>query len=94
MTTNDTLEELSSKELHDLAVGRAKHHLDVRFFWRLAEFLPAAETAAGDWKGAQGDVQMLRAHVDDLTESGQGEVAELLRPFYLQYLREHGVHSA
>jgi hypothetical protein len=94
MSTPDTLEALSSKELHDLAVGRAKRHVDVRFFWRLAQVLPLAETAAGDWEGAEADVQMLRAHIDDITESGRGEVAELLRPFYLQYLREHGVHCA
>ena len=29
----------------------------------------------------------MRAHLDDLTDSGRGEVAELLRPFYLDYLR-------
>jgi hypothetical protein len=94
MSTPDTLEALSSKELHDLAVGRAKRHVDVRFFWRLAQFLPLAESAAGDREGAEADMQMLRAHIDDVTESGQGEVAELLRPFYLEYLREHGIHSA
>jgi hypothetical protein len=33
----------------------------------------------------------ISAHVDDLTDSGQGEVAELLRPFYLEYLNKHGV---
>ena len=26
--------------------------------------------------------------LDDLTDAGRGEVAELLRPFYLEYLRE------
>ncbi len=90
----DNLESLTSKELHDLAVARAKRHLDVRFFWRLAQVLPVSEAAAGEWKGAEADMQMLRAHVDDITESGRGEVADLLRPFYLEYLRKHGVHSA
>jgi hypothetical protein len=94
MSTPDTLEALTSKELHDLAVGRAKRHLDIRFFWRLAQVLPLAESAAGDRHAAEADVQMLRAHIDDVTESGEGEVAELLRPFYLEYLREHGVHHA
>ena len=94
MSTPDTLDELSSKELHDLAVGRAKRHLDVRFFYRLAQILPAAEAASGDMEGAESDVMWLRAHIDDLTESGEGEVAESLRPFYLEYLREHGIHSA
>jgi hypothetical protein len=66
----------------------------VRFFWRLAQILPAAEAGAGNAEGAEADIQMLRAHIDDITESGRGEVADLLRPFYLEYLREHGIHAA
>ena len=33
----------------------------------------------------------MRGHLDDLTDSGQGETAEELRPFYLEYLQRHGV---
>jgi len=89
--SDDPLERLSSPELHDLAVDRAKRHLDVKFFWELLKILPAAEAAAGEVDDAAGDVMSLSAHVDDVTDSGRGEVAELLRPFYLQYLHEHGV---
>ena len=35
----------------------------------------------------------MSAHVDDVTESGRGEVAELLRPFYLDYLKRHDVKA-
>jgi hypothetical protein len=35
----------------------------------------------------------MRARLDDITDSGRGEVAELLRPFYLDYLRQHGVKA-
>ena len=87
----DGLERLSSPELHDLAVSRAKRHLDVRFFWRLMKYLPAAEAAAGELDEADNDIQRMSAHVDDVTDAGRGEVAEMLRPFYLEYLREHGV---
>jgi hypothetical protein len=93
MTEPDELESLSSEELHDLAVRRARRHLDAKFFWELMQVLPAAETAAGDFDEAQLDVQRISAHVDDVTESGRGEVAELLRPFYLDYLRRHGVRA-
>ena len=55
------------------------------------EALPVAEAAAGDIDEAEADALTLRAHIDDVTDSGQGEVAELLRPLYLDYLREHGV---
>ena len=33
----------------------------------------------------------LSAHVDDVADAGRGEVADMLRPFYLEYLRKHGV---
>jgi hypothetical protein len=89
--TDDDLDRLSSKELHDLAVSRARRHLDVKFFWELMRTLPAAETAAGDFEGAQDDVMRLSAHVDDVTEAGRADVADMLRPFYLDYLRRHGV---
>jgi hypothetical protein len=87
----DPLERLTSPELHDLAVDRAKRHLDVRFFWNLMKVLPAAEAGAGELEEANNDIQRLSAHVDDVTDAGRGEVADLLRPFYLDYLREHGV---
>jgi hypothetical protein len=90
---DDSLDRLSSAELHDLAVRRARHHLDVRFFWRLMQVLPTAEAAAGEMDEAETDVLRLSAHVDDITESGQGEVADLLRPFYLDYLRRHHVQA-
>ena len=88
---DDALEALSSKELHDLAVGRAKRHLDVRFFYRLMKYLPTAEAAAGEWEEAETDVLRLSAHANDVTDAGKGEVAELLRPYYLEYLRAHNV---
>ena len=94
MTTehaDDGLDDLSSEQLHELAVSRAKRHLDVRFFWNLLQVLPAAEAAAGEVEEAEADVMRLGAHVDDLTDAGRGEVADELRPFYLEYLREHGV---
>jgi hypothetical protein len=94
MPDDDPLERLSSKELHDLAVRRARRHLDVGFFWQLMKVLPAAEAATGEIDESQADIQSLRAHLDDVTESGRGAVAEALRPFYLEYLKQHGVDDA
>jgi hypothetical protein len=89
--TTDSLDQLSSKQLHDLAVSRARRHLDIGFFWNLLKVLPVAEAAAGKLDEAEADLNSVIAHVDDVTEAGEGEVAENLRPFYLDYLREHGV---
>jgi hypothetical protein len=96
MTTDsagDGLDALSSKELHDLAVHHARRHFDVRFYWRLMERLPVAEAAAGKLDEADADLESTLAHVDDVTDAGEGAVADLLRPFYLEYLREHGVKA-
>lgn len=92
--TDDALDKLSAAELHDLAVHRALRHLDVAFFVKLIRRLPVAEAAAGQIDEAEADVLNLRAHLDDVTDAGRGEVAELLRPFYVEYLRSHGIHGA
>ena len=94
MTDSEALDRLSSQELHDRAVSYAKRHLDIRFFWDLMRLLPAAEAAAGELDEAENDVMRLSAHVDDVTEAGQGEVADLLRPFYIEYLTRHGVTAS
>ena len=91
---DDPLERRSSKELHDLAVRHARRHLNVRFFIRLMQALPVAEAAAGEIDEAEADAFSLSAHIDDITDAGEGEVADLLRPLYLEYLREHGVAPA
>ena len=90
---DDGLDRLSSKELHDLAVSYAKRHLDARFFWQLSRTLPAAEAAAGEFDEAEADVMRLGAHIDDVTDAGRGETADMLRPFYIDYLRRHGVRA-
>jgi hypothetical protein len=91
MPDADRLDELSSKHLHDLAVRYALRHLDIPFFIHLMQALPVAEAAAGEIDEATADAMTLRAHIDDVTDAGEGEVADLLRPLYLEYLREHGV---
>jgi hypothetical protein len=91
MSDDDGLEALSSEQLHDLAVSRAKRHFDVKFLWELMRLLPAAELAAGEFDEAEADVMRMSAHIDDVTNAGQGEVADNLRPFYIDYLRRHDV---
>jgi hypothetical protein len=91
MPDDDGLDALSSKELHDRAVSYAKRHLDVKFFYNLAQIMPAAEAAAGEVEEMEGDMMRLSNHIDDVTESGEGQVADNLRPFYLEYLRKHNV---
>lgn len=88
MATREELERLDGEQLHDLAVRRALKHFDVKFLWRLLETLPVAEAGAGDLDKANADLQSTLAHVDDLTDSGKGETAEMLRPLYIDYLAD------
>ena len=88
MADRAELEQLSSEDLYDRATRHARRHLDVRFFWRLLEALPAAEAATGHMDEAEADVQSLIARVDDLTDAGKGDVADALRPLYIDYLAE------
>lgn len=91
MATRAELTKMSSQDLHDQAVKHALKHLDVKFFWNLMEALPLAEAGAGNFDKANADLQSTSAHVDDLTDSGKGETAELLRPLYIDYLAEDGL---
>ena len=89
MPRGQELEELSSKELHDRAVHLAVRRLDAGFLWRLLRAIPAAEAATGNLDEATADTVALSALLSDLIGSGEGEVAEALRPMYLEYLRQH-----
>jgi hypothetical protein len=83
------LESLSTQELHDRAVHRAERHLDVRFFWTLLEEIPAAEAASGDVGEADYDVQFAKGVIVDALRSGDGKLAEALRPLFIDYLQKH-----
>ncbi|MEA2476875.1 MAG: hypothetical protein QOC87_1074 [Actinomycetota bacterium] len=83
------LDQLSSHELHDRAVSHATHHLDIAFLWRLIKSIPAAEAAAGDIGEAEVDVVSAANVLNDVVHSGEGDLADSLRPLYIDYLAEH-----
>jgi hypothetical protein len=84
------LDQLSSKELHDLAIRSAVHRLDVKFLWSLVEAVPTAEAAIGHVGEARSDVFSLASLLTDVVHSGdETELADMLRPMYLDYLERH-----
>ena len=91
MSTREDLVKLSSKELHDRAVRLAEHWLDVGFLWRLLKAIPVAEAAAGNLREAQADVGVadLIPLLHDFTHAGEGELADALRPMFVEYLAKH-----
>jgi hypothetical protein len=84
----EQLKDLTSKELHDRAIERAVRHLDIGFLWRLMRAIPAAQAAVGHPDQAEADVSHLSSILNELVHSGGGEVADALRPFYIEYLRQ------
>jgi hypothetical protein len=90
MTTREELEKLSAHDLHDRAVRLATRRLDIGFLWELLRELPASEAARGRTDTATADITHVSAMISDALASGEGDVAESLRPFYLDYLEKHG----
>jgi hypothetical protein len=89
MTELDDLDALDSHELHDRAVRRAVRHLDVGFLWQLLREIPAGEAAAGHPDNARADAVKISSLISDALDSGDDDVADSLRPLYLDYLKKH-----
>ena len=90
MSEVEDLNALPAGELHDRAVKLAVSRGDVKFLWRLLTEIPAAEAAAGDLRRGQTDIMRVTALIADFVTVGDTDVAEALRPLYLDYLREAG----
>ncbi len=89
MDTETDLEALSSRELHDRAVHRALRHADVKFLWQLLRAIPAAEAMKGEVKESEADATKVSSLISDALGSGEGEIADALRPLYIEYLTKH-----
>jgi hypothetical protein len=83
------LDQLSTEELHDRAMARARSHADVGFLWSVASALPAAEIASGHPDRSGADIVSLTSLISDFLRSGEGDVGEALRPLYIDYLFKH-----
>ena len=90
MTDRAELEGLSSAELHDRATRLAWRRLDVAFLWHLLSTIPEARAAAGEEDRSEMDIMRPLALLNDLVDADRGELADALRPLYLDYLERHG----
>jgi hypothetical protein len=89
MPSRDELEALPSSELHDRATRLAWRRLDVGFLWGLLRTIPEARAAAGDEARSETDIMRPLALLNDLVDADRGDLAEALRPLYIDYLLEH-----
>jgi hypothetical protein len=87
--TRDELETLSSNELHDRATRLAWRRLDVGFLWDLLRTIPEARAASGDEERSETDILRPLALLNDLVDADRGDLADALRPLYVEYLLEH-----
>ena len=84
------LEGLSSRELHDRAVGHAVRHVNIGFLWDLVRAMPAAEASVGHIDEARSDVVSVSALISDVMHSGdENELTNALRPLYIDYLEKN-----
>jgi hypothetical protein len=89
VTDREALDGLSAQELHDRATRLAWRRLDVGFLWHLLSTIPEARAAVGDEDRSEIDILRPLALLNDLVDSDRGELAEGLRPLYLDYLVDH-----
>jgi len=87
--TDPELEKLSSKELHDRAVKLARDRHDLGFTWELLRSIPAAAATLGETDRADFDMLHGLSLWQEFTHAGEGELADALRPVYLDYLSKH-----
>jgi hypothetical protein len=85
----DELEKMSSRELHDRALQVARHRFDVGFLWSVVKAIPIAHSAEGRVDEAGADIASVTRLLNDLVHSGEGDVADGLRPLYIDYLSRH-----
>ena len=89
MTDRVELEQLSSAELHDRATRLAWRRLDVAFLWHLLSTIPEARAAAGEEDRSEIDIMRPLALLNDLVDADRGDLADALRPLYIDYLDKH-----
>jgi hypothetical protein len=90
VTTFEELDALSSRELHDRAVKRAEHRLDISFFWRLIQEGTAAEAAEGSLERGEEETAHWSRQMLDVLRHDEAAL-EARRPIYIDYLL--GKHS-
>ncbi len=88
MTTFEELDALSSQELHDRAVKRAEHRLDVKFFWRLMSEGTAADAAEGDLERGEEQTAHWSRQVLEVLRHDEAAL-DARRPIYIDYLLKH-----
>jgi len=89
VTTFAELDQLSTEELRERAFELARHRRDIRFFWSLAEHLPARENGDDGSLGLQSSVDDAIAVWKEGAGHRYGDEEPLIRAAFIDYLLKH-----
>jgi hypothetical protein len=86
--TREDLETMTSRDLHDRAIGSAKAQGDLDWLWHLQRSIPATEGEVGDLEDSGMDVVSTVSAINGYTRADR-DLPGILRSQYLDYLLEH-----
>jgi hypothetical protein len=86
--TREDLETMTSRDLHDRAIGTAKAERDLDWLWHLLRSIRAAEGQVGDLGDSGMDIASTVSAVNGYTRADR-DLHDTLRPQYVEYLLEH-----
>lgn len=88
MISREDLETMTSRDLHDRAIGSAKAEGDLEWLWHLLRSIPAAEGEIGDLEDSGMDVPSTVSALNTYARADR-DLPDTLRPQYVDYLLEH-----
>ena len=88
MITREDLETMTSRDLHDRAIGMAKAEGDLDWLWHILRSIPAAEGEVGDLEDSGMDMVSTISAINGYTRADR-DLPGTLRSQYVDYLLEH-----
>jgi hypothetical protein len=86
--TREDLETLTSRDLHDRALGMARSERDLEWLQHLLRSIPAAEGELGDLEDSGMDVAGTVSAINGYARADR-DLPEVLRSEHVDYLLEH-----
>jgi len=86
--TREDLETMTSRDLHDRAIGTAKAEDDLDWLWHLLRSIPRAEDEVGDLEDSGMDMLRTVSAINGYARADR-DLPDTLRLEYVDYLLEH-----
>jgi hypothetical protein len=86
--TREDLETMTSRELHDRAIGAARAERDLDWLWHLLRSIPGPEDEVGDLEDSGMDIASTVSAINGYTRADRN-LPDTLRSQYVDYLLEH-----